>query len=177
MTTWRMLHSFRAHFKSVFSSKSTRPGWFVTLLMTKTMHPDQVWPHLKRETGFSCLMDVSVFPLQHLEVFNWSALNLISNKTRCSVSPVAPLWSHRNACCSAAGHWSARPQVLCPGLHGSLDCLPCSLMTLQVLHAANELMDQAIDPNVACRERPIPRVNTAESGSERYTIVQSGEGT
>lgn len=67
--------------------------------------------------------------------------------------------------------------MLGPGLHGSLDCLPCSLMTLQVLHAANELMDQAIDPNVACCERPIPRVNTAESGSEQNTIVQSREGT
>lgn len=50
-------------------------------------------------------------------------------------------------------------------------------MTLQVLHAANELMDQAIDPNVACRERPIPWVNIAESGSEQNTIVQSREGT
>lgn len=144
------------------------------LTYDKNMHPDQVWLHLKRETGFSCLMDVSVFPL---EVFNWFALNLISHTTRCSISPVAPLWSHRNACCSAAGHWSADPQVLCPGLHGSQDCLPCSLMTLLVLHAANELMDQAIDPNVACRERPIPQVNTVESGSEQNTIVQSREGT
>lgn len=39
---------------------------------------------------------------------------------------------------------------LLPCLDGSLvRRLPCALMTLQVLHAANELMDQPIDPSTA----------------------------
>lgn len=85
VTTWRSFTPLEPILSPCWL-KSPRPGWFVTLHMTKNMHPDQVWLHLKRETGFSCLMDVSVFPLQHLEVFNWFALNLISNKTRCSAS-------------------------------------------------------------------------------------------
>lgn len=40
--------------------------------------------------------------------------------------------------------------LLPPCLDGSLDHrLPCALMTLQALHAANELMDQRIDPSAA----------------------------
>lgn len=71
----------------------------------------------------------------------------------------------------------ADPRLLHPRLDGSLDCLPHSLMTLQVPHAANELKDQSIDPSAVRRERPIPRLNIVESGSEQNTTVPSREET
>lgn len=173
-----MLYSFRANFKSVLMKITmSRLVCYLTYYLTKT------WILIKcdgtcRDKLVSLVWWTSVFPLQDLEVFNWSAGNLISNKTRCSVSPVVPLWAHRNVCCSAAGHWSGDPQVFCPGLHGSLHCLPCSLMTLQVLHAANELMDQAIDQNVAnssskhCRKWLREKYNSTVEGRDvaRYAI-------
>lgn len=62
--------------------------------------------------------------------------------------------------------------LLLPCLDGSLDHrLPCGLMTLQALHAANELMDQYIDPSAAVYERPI----TSSKQCRNWLRAQPGE--
>lgn len=62
--------------------------------------------------------------------------------------------------------------LLLPCLAGSLDHrLPCALMTLRALHAANELMDQCIDLSAAVYERPI----TSSKQCKNQLWAQPGE--
>lgn len=84
----------------------------------------------------------------------WSALNLISNKTRCPASSPGVIATITQLCMFFSGQPLISPfegfHLLLPCLDGSRDhSPPRALMTLQALHAANELMDQCIDPSAA----------------------------
>lgn len=118
--------------------------------------------HIFREklVSLAWLTFLSSSSLQHTEALHWSALNPISNKTRCLArfpDVTTTLAQGMRIVQRLRIDQSFRGfHMLLSCLDSCLDhCLPCGLMTLQPLHAANELMDQYIDPDAAVYKRPI----------------------
>lgn len=115
-------------------------------------------------------------PLLHTKVLHWPALNPISNKTRC---PARSHWCQA-AISQECALFGSSPidqsfrgfYLVLPRLDGSLiHSLPHALMTLPALHAANELMDQHIDPAAAVYEWPI----TLSKQCRNWLWAQPGE--